>query len=170
MSNFIGRNKELEELNLLFKKDSSSLIVIRGRRRIGKSRLIEEFAKDKIFFEFTGLPIVENTTAQSQREEFARQLTEQTGISELKADDWGNLFVVLAKNIQPKKQTVILFDEISWMGSKDPNFLGKLKIAWDIYFKKNSKLILVLCGSVSSWIEKNILSSSGFVGRISLFM
>lgn len=51
------------------------------------------------------------------------------------------------------------------MGFKDPNFLGNLKTAWDIYFKKNPKLVLILCGS--AWIEKNILSSSGFLGRIS---
>ena len=54
----------------------------------------------------------------------------------------------------------ILFDEISWMGSKDPHFLGKLKNAWDQHFKKNPNLILILCGSASSWIEKNILSST----------
>ena len=53
------------------------------------------------------------------------------------------------------------------MGSKDPNFLGKLKSAWDQYFKKNDQLILILCGSVSSWIDENILSSTAFVGRIS---
>jgi hypothetical protein len=62
---------------------------------------------------------------------------------------------------------IVLFDEISWMGSKDPDFLGKLKNAWDLYFKKNPKLIFILCGSVSSWIDKNILSHTGFLGRIS---
>jgi len=62
---------------------------------------------------------------------------------------------------------IVLFDEISWMGSKDPDFLGKLKNAWDVYFKKNPKLIFILCGSVSAWIDKNILSSTGFLGRIS---
>ena len=46
--------------------------------------------------------------------------------------------------------------------------IGKLKIAWDLYFSKHPKLILVLCGSISPWIEKNILSSTGFFGRISL--
>ena len=54
------------------------------------------------------------------------------------------------------------------MGEKDPNFLGKLKTAWDMYFSKNSQLILALCGSISSWIEENILSSTGFVGRIAI--
>lgn len=54
------------------------------------------------------------------------------------------------------------------MGSKDPDFLGKLKEAWDVYFKKNDQLILVICGSISTWIEANILSHTGFIGRISL--
>lgn len=54
------------------------------------------------------------------------------------------------------------------MGSKDPVFLGKLKIIWEQHFQKNPNLILILCGSLSSWIEKNIISSTGFFGRISL--
>lgn len=54
------------------------------------------------------------------------------------------------------------------MGSKDPNFLGKLKNAWDLHFSNNPQLILVLCGSISSWIEENILSSTGYLGRVSL--
>lgn len=56
------------------------------------------------------------------------------------------------------------------MGSKDPTFLGKLKNAWDHEFKNNSKLILVLCGSVSTWIEENIIKNTGFFGRISQYI
>ncbi len=54
------------------------------------------------------------------------------------------------------------------MGNKDPTFLGKLKACWDQMFKKYSKLILIISGSVSGWIEENILSSTGFMGRLSL--
>jgi hypothetical protein len=61
-------------------------------------------------------------------------------------------------------------DEISWMGSEDPDFLGQLKTAWDLHLSENPDLILILCGSVSSWIEENILKSTGFVGRISVDM
>ena len=64
--------------------------------------------------------------------------------------------------------TVILLDEISWMAHSDPDFVGKLKTAWDTELKKHSQLIIVLCGSVSSWIEKNILNDTDFIGRISL--
>ncbi len=83
-----------------------------------------------------------------------------------RADDWGDLFWHLAERSQKGKMVLVL-DEISWMGSKDPAFLGKLKTAWDLYFKKNPQLVLILCGSISSWIEENILSSTGFMGRIS---
>lgn len=162
---FTGRKKELEGLSILLAKKSSSLVVIRGRRRIGKSRLVDEFAKGMTYFNFTGLPPDENTTAQSQREEFARQLKLILGLS-VKADDWGDLFTTLSRSL-PKGRVIILLDEITWMGSKDPTFLGKLKIVWDLYFSKMPNLILVLCGSISAWIEKNIISSTGFFGRIS---
>lgn len=170
MANFVGRNEELAILGALLKKKSASLVVIKGRRRIGKSRLVEELAArhpSAAFYVFSGLVPQPDTTAQSERDEFASQLHSQTGLPEIKADDWNKLFLLLAEKVK-KGKVIILFDEISWMGSKDPDFLGKLKNIWDWHFKKNDQLILVLCGSISTWIEENILSSSGFVGRISI--
>ena len=104
-----------------------------------------------------------------QRDIFAEQLGKQMGIEGLRADDWSALFTLLARQTE-QGEVVILLDEISWMASNDPLFLGKLKNAWDLEFKKNPKLILVLCGSVSTWIEKNIISSTAFFGRISLYI
>lgn len=163
---FTGRKKELQDLKSLLTKKTASLVVIRGRRRIGKSRLVEEFAKGMPFFIFTGLPPDKNTNAKTQRKEFVRQLALQLGLSGLNTDDWGNLFTILAKSL-PKGRVILMLDEITWMGSKDRTFLGKLKIVWDLYFSKMPNLILILCGSVSSWIEKNIISSTAFFGRIS---
>lgn len=164
---FVGRTRELDLLRDLLKKKTASLVVIKGRRRIGKSRLVQEFAKDKKYYVFSGLAPTVNTTDQSQRNEFSKQLAYQTGLPDVLADDWSKLFLLLADKVK-NGRFIILFDEISWMGSKDPDFLGKLKNIWDLYLSKNPKLILVLCGSVSSWIEKNIISSTGFFGRISL--
>lgn len=164
---FIGRKTELQTLGKLFKKNSSSLVVVIGRRRIGKSRLIQEFAKGHQFYRFSGFPPTPETTAQSQRNEFALQFSAATGFPSIAANDWTTLFMVLADKIKTGR-VIVLFDEISWMGSKDPDFLGKLKNAWDLYFMNNPKLIFILCGSVSSWIDTNILSSTGFLGRISL--
>jgi uncharacterized protein len=164
---FIGRKEELSRLDLLFEKRSASLVVIKGRRRIGKSRLIEEFAKDKRFLRFSGIPVTTDVTDQKQRDIFAQQMVKQTSGPTLKAGDWSELFSYLASQIK-NDPTVILFDEISWMGSKDPTFLGKLKNAWDIEFKENTNLVLVLCGSVSTWIQENIIKSTAFFGRVSL--
>jgi AAA+ ATPase superfamily predicted ATPase len=164
---FIGRTRELQLLRELFKKKSASLVVIRGRRRIGKSRLAQEFSQKVPHYILSGLPPTSAISALDQREEFARQLQREMKIPLPRADDWGDLFWLAAKATQ-KGKVVLVLDEISWMGSKDPTFLGKLKTAWDLYFKSNPHLILILCGSISSWIEKNILSSTGFMGRISL--
>lgn len=163
---FAGREAELATLERFLRKKTASLIVIKGRRRIGKSRLVEEFAKKFTFYSFAGLAPTDQTTAQSQRDVFSIQLSEQTGLPEIKADDWDKLFYLLAEKIKHGR-IVLLFDEISWMGSKDPDFLGKIKNAWDQKFKKNSELIFILCGSASAWIEENILRSTGFLGRVS---
>jgi len=166
---FVGRKREIEGLNALFQRKSANLAVIRGRRRIGKSRLVEEFAKGKQFYVFSGIPPVEGTTAQSQRDVFAKQLGDQLGMPGIRLDDWSTLFTLLSRQTQ-KGNVVILFDEISWMGSKDPTFIGKLKNAWDLEFQKNPNLVLILCGSVSTWIEKNIIKSTALYGRISHYV
>lgn len=163
---FVGREKELELLSKQAEKQTASFVVIRGRRRIGKSTLVKEFAKGKKFFAFEGLAPTDKTTSKDQLAEFARQLSVQTGLPEIFADDWSKLFQLLWEKSKSGR-IVILFDEISWMGSKDVHFLSKIKMAWDNYFSLNTDLIFIVCGSASSWIEENILSSTGFVGRIS---
>lgn len=166
---FVGRANELKSLADLKQKRSSSMVVIKGRRRIGKSRLVEEFSCGTRFLRFSGLPPTEKTTTSSQMDEFSKQLAMNLNFPRMIANDWSELFLFLAKETR-QGCVVILLDEISWMGSKDPDFLGKLKNAWDIEFKKNPELILILCGSVSAWIEENILRSTGFVGRLSLVL
>lgn len=166
---FFGRKKELNKLNLLLKKKSASLVVLKGRRRIGKSRLIEEFGKDFRMISIAGLPPIPNKkrTMQDELNEFGWQLGDALGQPSFRDTDWNDLFLRLANHTE-EGRVIILLDEISWIGSEDPNFLGKLKTMWDQKFKKNPELILILCGSVSVWIEKNILSNSAFLGRISL--
>lgn len=170
MLKFVGREKELKILNSLLNKRIPHIIVMKGRRRIGKSRLLQEFGKSvgKTYL-FSGLPPEEGVTAQHQREEFARQLGVNFGLRGLSTNDWGDLFWHLAEQTK-KERALIVLDEISWMASDDPTFLPKLKVAWDLYFLQNSKIILALCGSISIWIEENILSSTGFMGRQSLIM
>jgi uncharacterized protein len=166
MKTFLGRKKELELLNTYDKSAKSNLIVIKGRRRIGKSRLVREFAKDKTLYRFVGLAPDKAITAQHQRNEFARKLREYfPSLPELKALDWAELFELLATH-SAKQHAILFFDEVSWMAHDDPTFLPKLKNAWDEAFSQNHKLMLILCSSISYWIEKNILASTSFIGRI----
>ena len=166
---FIGRKKQLESLGLLLKKKSASMVVIRGRRRIGKSRLIKEFASQKKSWTFSGLPPVPGITKQRQLDAFSTQISQNLDMPKIQVSEWIEHFNFLGKQAKGQK-IIIVFDEISWMGSEDPDFLGQLKTAWDLHFSDNPDLILILCGSVSSWIEENILKSTGFVGRISVDM
>lgn len=116
---------------------------------------------------FTGLPPTEGMTAQTQRDYFVNQMQRLLGLRGIKSDDWGDIFWQLARGTQ-SGQVVLVFDEINWIGSLDITFLGKLKSAWDLHFKNNPELLMILSGSMSSWIDKNILSSTGFMGRLSL--
>jgi len=164
---FIGRQTELKELGRFLRKASASIIVVRGRRRIGKSRLIQEFGKDHKFYRFAGLaPAREGATQSSQIEHFAYQLAATFDVPKPEATDWNSLFLLLAQQTAVGRH-IILLDEISWMAGDDPSFLSKLQYAWDEHFKKNPQLILIFCGSASAWIEKNILASTGFYGRVS---
>ncbi len=170
MAKFIGRKRELNRLKSLLDKKIPSLVILKGRRRIGKSRLLLEFGKivGNVHV-LTGLAPDKGITAKDQREEFARQLGVEFGLRGLKTDDWGDLFWHLSEQTKTGRVLVVL-DEISWMAMDDPRFLPKLKIAWETYFKENDKIILALCSSISMWIDENLLSSTGFVGRQSLTM
>ena len=165
---FIGRQKELNLLRDLWAKQSASLVVIYGRRRVGKSRLAQEFGKDCNFYFFEGLYPGKGTTNGDQLQAFHQRF--EAYFQDTKHRffaDWLEAFHALSSKTQTGK-VVVLLDEISWMGQYDANFLGKLKNAWDMDFKQNPNLVLILCGSVSHWVEQNLLRHEGFYGRISV--
>ena len=91
----------------------------------------------------------------------------QTKGARVVPDSWMEAFRLLGERIDDRKKTVVLLDEISWMGRHEPDFPGFLKNGWDDCLKKHDNLILVLCGSVSAWIQENLLESATFGGRFS---
>ena len=167
---FFGRDYYLNRLRELLSKPMASVVTCRGRRRVGKSTLFEEFAKRNgcRFIKIEGLAPKPDIKDKDQRAAFGSQLALQSGLPEMVPDSWLKAFHLLNSVIRDDAWTVVLLDEISWMGRDAPEFPGDLKIAWDNYFKKHDRLILVLCGSVSRWITDNIVKSSGFLGRRSL--
>lgn len=166
---FYGRETELGALAELWERSAASLVVCRGRRRIGKSTLIGEFAKRskaKLFL-FEGVAPKPGVTNATQLDRFARQLAEQFGVDYRKVECWYDAFARLDVLLRRRSRTVVLFDEVSWMGKFDPAFPSDLKYAWDNRFKKHANHVFVVCGSVSAWIAENISNSTAFFGRIS---
>ncbi len=158
---FIGRKNELERLEGLHKKKIPSLVVVKGRRRVGKSRLIDFFASKHTevkLWDFAGLAPQDGMDDQSQRDHFARQFATHLKLPPFTFQDWTDAFEHLSSHI--KAGDIILFDEISWMGSKSPSFIPKLKAWWD---KQQLPIMVVFCGSISIWIEENILKSTAFL-------
>lgn len=165
---FIGRHAEREQFRSMFRRKTAALVTCQGRRRIGKSRFIAECATGADhFLSFSGLAPREGIAREHQLKAFADQLSRQTKLPSLHLDRWPTAFELLASQLPGKGSCVVLLDEISWMAIGDPDFAGHLKNAWDQSLSRRAGLILVLCGSVSCWIEKNILNSTGFVGRCS---
>ena len=168
MQIFVGREREIAEFMQLRRKRTASLVVCQGRRRIGKTTFVQRCA-DRFdhFLAFEGLAPHAGMTAQNQLDAFAEQLASQTNLPRLRLDTWSAAFQLLATAIPSSGRTVLLLDEVSWMAVGDPDFAGHLKMAWDSRFSQHPRLIVVLCGSVSSWIDRNVLNNTGFVGRCS---
>lgn len=167
---FVGREDHLKDLKELCAKRVASLVTCRGRRRIGKSTLIGEFARQvkSRFIHLEGVRPQKIFSNETELRVFHDQLVAQTGKRFKIPENWTEAFVQLDKCIRSSQRTVVLIDEISWFGHYDPTFADVVRICWDGYWKKHDKLIVVLCGSVSSWIRENIVDNGAFLGRRSL--
>lgn len=82
--------------------------------------------------------------------------------------DWRDAFRRLDSVVRDGEKTVILLDEVSWLAYYADDFADDLKIVWDNQLKKHDRLVLVVCGSVSSWIKDNIVDNGAYMGRRSL--
>lgn len=167
---FVGREEQLQDLKALCEKHVASLVTCRGRRRIGKSTLIGEFARQSAatFIHLEGLRPQKGFGNETELAAFHDQLSAQTGRRFRMFDNWTEAFVQLDKCIRDNRRTVVLLDEISWFGHYDPTFADVVRVCWDSYWKRHDRLIVVLCGSVSSWIKENVVDNSAFLGRRSL--
>ena len=167
---FFGRKDLIDQLSALFRKRVASLVTCRGRRRIGKSTLVEKFAEKERcrFIKIEGKRPAPGLTNADELATFARQLADQTGAERGTPADWPDAFRRLDGRIGDREKTVVLLDEVSWLAYYADGFADDFKIAWDNLFKKHDRLVLVLCGSVSSWIRENIIDNSAFFGRRSL--
>ena len=169
---FIGRKSEIEHLrDWENRTDGSYLSVIYGRRRIGKTRLVEEaFAQDELLV-FEG---VEGQPTSYQQAHFLDQLADISGRNEyrlIKTGKWTDLLVLLSKYIADhygNRPVTVLFDEFPWMAAERTKLVSSLKYVWDRHFTKNNRLHLILCGSVCSFLVKKVVRSKALYGRVDL--
>ncbi|MBI2335785.1 MAG: hypothetical protein HYU97_03370 [Deltaproteobacteria bacterium] len=171
LSHLVGRKYELGLLQREYEKTSSSLIVLYGRRRIGKTRLITEFYEGKHLWKFDG---VEGLTKPAQ---IKAQLSQLSTLRQDKlyalvdCKNWVEFFKILNNAIlkSPHKHRMTLFfDELPYIAGRQSELIAALKWAWDNLWQDKPDFTLVLCGSIASFMIKKVVQSSALYGRISL--
>lgn len=165
---FVGRDRELDHLTKLYNSKESKLVVLYGRRRIGKSCLITHFMRDKKHLRFEGL---EQGRTQAQIAQFIFDLSKQLNndiLKEAKLSSWEPLFNHLASIFAKDTEKKILFlDEFQWLAANQSKLVGIIKKYWDQYWSKQN-VMLILCGSVCSYMTKRVIASKALYGRINL--
>ena len=151
---FIGRNTELKILDKLYCSNRFEFAVIYGRRRVGKTALINEFSKDKDTIFFTGV----ETNAKQNLENFSRCIMEyQTGFAVDSSFASFQAALEYVFQLAQKKRLVMVIDEYPYVARASKSFASTLQMLIDKN-KDSSKLFLILCGSSMSYMEDNVLA------------
>ena len=155
---FIGRKRELSLLDSLYNSDTFEMLIMHGRRRVGKSYLLAHFAKlhseNTIFF--TGDKSSEKTNVQNFCEELKRVLKVSDFIDSF--EKWSDIYSFF-KDKELKERLVIIIDEFTYLYNSNPAYDSGLQNAIDRILK-NKNIFLILCGSEVSVIEEIIDNSS----------
>ncbi len=161
---FIGREFELSKLAQIAETNEASIVVVYGRRRVGKTELIEQAFRNRNIIKFEG---IEGEAESSQMKHVLLQLSEYAGdplITKLELKSWAEIFQLIAKYTSKGKWTIFL-DELQWLASYRSQLIAELKYVWDNYFRQNRSLVLVLCGSSPSFIINKVLHSRALYNR-----
>ena len=161
MKEFIGRETELNDLNLLYEQNSFQLFVLYGRRRVGKTTLLNEFCKgkDAIFYS------AEQSNDKLNLEKFSELVFNFYNEINLEPfSSWSNALLYLNER-QKDKELVLVIDEFPYLVQKNRALLSELQHLID-HSLKYGKLFIVLCGSYMGFMEKEVLGAkSPLFGR-----
>ena len=159
---FIGRQKELRALETEYGRDAG-FVVIYGRRRVGKTRLIKQFIQDKDALYF----LASNETEEMNMQRFACEVAsfaEQPEIAEATYGDWRTLLRVFAK-CKDQRKKVLVIDELPYLMMANSALSSILQYAWDEILSK-ANVMLVLCGSHTHMMLSEVLADdSPLYGR-----
>lgn len=170
----IGRKEEIKTLEKYLKSSKSEFVAIYGRRRVGKSYLVEEVYKDKIAFRAIGAYTKERdekSYKQTQLDHFYETLLD-CGISEdtPSPTNWREAFRLLKKYLEGITATrkVIFLDELPWLaGAQSSEMITELGYFWNSWADRQRNIVLVVCGSATSWMLDNVIRDyGGLHGRL----
>lgn len=167
----VGRKAEIRELERFYDSGQSELIVIYGRRRVGKTYLIREHFKSFTFY-FTGSVGVSN---KANLINFDKAIKEYGGKAKTSSKNWSDAFEKLKELLQnaPKGRKVVFIDEMPWLDTRKSDFLPALDYFWNSWASAVPEVLFIGCGSATSWITKKLFQNRGglhnrVTGRIHL--
>ena len=173
----IGRKEEIEELTRRCESDRAEFVAVYGRRRVGKTFLINEVLGDDIVFRHTGLSPYDRkrkVTLKAQLQNFQFSLIRHgmEGIAQPKS--WMEAFFFLEQLLEQMDngmRQVVFIDELPWMDTARSGFLTALESFWNGWGCSRHNLCLVVCGSATSWMLDNIINNKGgLYGRLTCEM
>lgn len=160
----IGRQVEKEKLDKILQSPQSEFLAIYGRRRVGKTFLIRRHLKDRIVFELVGAK--ESLKEQQLLNFFAEYLRRAGQKRELQTPQtWFQAFEYLADYLSDlprnRGKQVVFLDEMPWMDTPKSEFIAALEFFWNQHASKMDHILLIACGSASSWIRKKLINARG---------
>lgn len=161
---FVDRIYEIKKLNSIASQPEASIIIVYGRRRVGKTELLEQVLCQRNLLKFEG----RDRIASSEQMQFVmRQLahySEQPLLSKITITDWVDVLMHIAEVVKSGIFT-LYFEEVQWLANYEPDFISALKYVWDNYLRHNKQLILILCGSSPSFMINHVIKSSALYNR-----
>jgi len=160
---FIGRDFEIKELNKLYNTDKFQCIIVYGRRRVGKTRLIQEFIKDKKAIYFASMITSSKQNLLNFKREVLNVFDDVLEIG-LNFEDWYDSFDYIYKK-SLNERLILVIDEYPYLAKSEGMISSLLQTKID-RFLVDTKLFLILCGSSMSFMEYQVLGyKSPLYGR-----
>jgi predicted AAA+ superfamily ATPase len=157
----IGRENEKKQLQSLLSSNKPEFAALYGRRRVGKTFLIREFFQDDFTFYHTG---VANADRLTQLDYFGRSLGKYGADEFKKLSCWADAFEQLRHILESTKKRgkkIVFLDELPWMDTPKSGFLTALEYFWNSWASAKPDILLIVCGSATSWIINNIMQNHG---------
>lgn len=156
----IGRDYEKNILLNALNKENSSFIAIYGRRRVGKTDLVNYTYNNMFAFKHTGLY---KRTKKEQLKQFALSLERKGYKLKRKLQDWSDAFFELEKLIEMStdEKKVVFIDELSWMDTAKSDFLSAFENFWNDFCFARNDVVLIVCSSATSWMINKVIHSKG---------